>query len=57
MIRVTIEVDGYGHEYKFQREEEAFDVDVPATEMIDRLIGSVRASAHAALKAPADVID
>lgn len=51
MIRVTIEVDHAGHDFKIEREEEFLTSDAKTTVIVDRLLAETRASMHAALTA------
>jgi hypothetical protein len=51
MIRVTIEVDQAGHDFKIERTNEYFSTSETASVTVDRLIGEARASMNAALNA------
>jgi hypothetical protein len=48
MIRVTLEVDGYGHDYKVVRATEHFGPE-PASEELRKLIRGAEASMIAAI--------
>jgi hypothetical protein len=57
VIRVTIEVDIYGHRYTFSREDVVLSKSpegTPACDTIDKLLADVRGAARAALKAHPD---